>query len=62
LTGPLDIKETNTDLTYGIGAQYDINRQLGVRAEWQRYTNMGDDATIGESDVDVMSVGLVVRF
>jgi OOP family OmpA-OmpF porin len=62
LTGPIDIKETNTDLTYGIGAQYDINRQLGVRAEWQRYTNMGDNATIGESDVDVMSVGLVVRF
>jgi OOP family OmpA-OmpF porin len=62
LTGPVDIKETNTDLTYGIGAQYDVNRQLGIRLEWQRYTNMGDNATIGESDVDVMSVGLVFRF
>jgi OOP family OmpA-OmpF porin len=59
---PVDVKETNTDLTYGIGAQYDINRQLGIRLEWQRYTNMGDNATIGESDVDVMSLGLVFRF
>jgi OOP family OmpA-OmpF porin len=59
---PVDLKETNTDLTYGIGAQYDVNRQLGLRLEWQRYTNMGDNATIGESDIDVMSVGLVFRF
>jgi OmpA-OmpF porin, OOP family len=59
---PVDIKETNTDLTYGVGVQYHINRQIGVRAEWQRYTNMGDSATIGESDVDVMSIGLVFRF
>lgn len=62
LTGPVDIKETNTDLTYGIGAQYNVNRQLGIRLEWQRYTDVGDDATIDESDIDVMSLGLVFRF
>jgi OOP family OmpA-OmpF porin len=59
-SGSLD--ETNTDLTYGIGAQYKVNRQLGIRAEWQRYTNLGDNGTIGEADVDVMSVGLIWRF
>ena len=56
------LKETNTDLTFGFGAQFNVTRELGLRAEWQRYTSMGDNATIGESDVDVMSLGLVYRF
>jgi OOP family OmpA-OmpF porin len=60
--GSGSLKETNTDLTYGVGAQYDINRQLGIRAEWQRYTSMGNNATIGKSDVDVMSIGALWRF
>ena len=59
--GPIDVKDTNTDLTFGLGAQYSFSPQLSIRAEWQRYAGMGGDAT-DESDVDVMSVGLVVRF
>jgi OOP family OmpA-OmpF porin len=59
--GSVNEKETNTDLTYGLGAQYNFNPKFGVRAEWQRYTNMGGEAT-GESDVDVLSIGAVVRF
>lgn len=59
--GSVNEKESNTDLTYGLGAQYNFNPKFGVRAEWQRYTNMGGEA-IGESDVDVLSIGAVVRF
>lgn len=59
--GPVDVSETNTDLTFGLGAQYNFNPRFGVRAEWQRYTNMGGEAT-GESDVDVLSIGVLVRF
>jgi OOP family OmpA-OmpF porin len=54
--------DNNTDLTYGIGAQYDFNKNLGVRAEWQQYKKVGSDNTGGDSDVDVMSVGVVYRF
>jgi OOP family OmpA-OmpF porin len=61
-TGGQSTEETNTDLTFGFGAQYNFNRQLGLRAEWQRYADMGDNSTIGESDVDVLSVGIVYRF
>jgi|SRR5687767_11914336 OmpA-OmpF porin, OOP family len=61
LAGSVDESETNTDLTYGLGAQYNFNPRFGVRAEWQRYTNMGGEAT-GESDVDVLSIGVLVRF
>ena len=53
---------TNTDITYGIGAQYDFNKNLGIRAEWQLYTKVGSGAVGGEGDVDVMSIGVVYRF
>ena len=54
-------KETNTDLTYGVGLQYDFTKAVGVRGEWQRYSKMGGGAVV-ETDVDVLSVGVVYRF
>jgi OOP family OmpA-OmpF porin len=53
--------ETNTDLTYGLGVQYHFTGNLGVRGEWQRYSSVGG-GNIGDSDVDVLSVGLVYKF
>jgi OmpA-OmpF porin, OOP family len=44
-----------TELTYGIGAQYDLNRNLGFRLQWQRYSTDPDD-------VDFLSIGVVWRF
>jgi OOP family OmpA-OmpF porin len=60
LEGPA-VKETNEDLTYGVGLQYDFLRNLGVRGEWQRYSKMGGGALV-ETDVDVLSVGVIYRF
>jgi OOP family OmpA-OmpF porin len=54
-------KETNNDFTYGVGVQYDFTRAVGVRGEWQRYNKMGGGA-VAETDVDVLSVGVVYRF
>ena len=54
--------ETNTDLTYGLGLQYDFTSHLGVRGEWQRYPNMGGGDFGRETDVDVMRVGALFRF
>jgi len=53
--------DTNGGLTYGVGAQYDISPQVGARLEWQRYDQVGGSRT-GETDIDVMNVGLVYRF
>lgn len=58
---PQSFSESNNDLTFGFGLQFDFNRNLGLRAEWQRYQDLGGPQ-IGESDVDVMSIGLVYRF
>jgi OOP family OmpA-OmpF porin len=60
--GSGSLKETNTDLTFGLGAQYDVSRELGVRGEWQRYKNVGGDNTGGKSDIDVLSIGAIWRF
>jgi OOP family OmpA-OmpF porin len=53
--------ETNTGLTYGAGVQWDAIPNLGLRVEWQRYDNVGGDAT-GEGDIDVLSIGAIWRF
>jgi OOP family OmpA-OmpF porin len=58
---PQAFSESNNDLTFGFGLQFDISRSLGVRAEYQRYQDLGGPQ-IGESDLDVMSIGLVYRF
>jgi OOP family OmpA-OmpF porin len=70
LSGPASGKKTTTDLTYGIGGQYDFNRNLGLRLEWNRYSKVkGPDASApgiavsgGDGDIDVLSVGALWRF
>jgi len=51
---------TNSGFSYGAGAEFRLGL-IGVRAEWQRYENVGVAST-GEDDIDVLSVGLVIRF
>jgi OmpA-OmpF porin, OOP family len=55
-------KPTGSSLDFGIGVKYDFAKNVGIRAEWTRYTDIGDDNTTGKSDVDLLSVSLVYRF
>jgi OOP family OmpA-OmpF porin len=48
-------------LNYGLGAGFEINRTFGIRAEWERFANVGD-SNIGTRDADLVSVGVLVRF
>src|SRR3989449_11194658 len=61
-SGSVSPKDRTTDLTFGFGARYDVTREAGVRAEWQRYKNVGGDDTGGKYDIDVISIGLIWRF
>lgn len=45
----------DTELTFGIGVQYDFTRAVGARLQWQTYTT-------DPNDVDFLSVGVVWRF
>jgi len=50
----------NTGLTFGVGVQYNFSRNLGLRGEWQRYSDVGENGD--ESDIDVLGVSLVWKF
>ncbi|HEY2336440.1 MAG TPA: outer membrane beta-barrel protein [Burkholderiales bacterium] len=54
--------KSNSDLTYTLGLGYDFNKNLGVRAEWQKYSKVGSDDVGGKGDIDVYGVGVVYRF
>ena len=63
-----EFKNDNSDLTYGLGMQFNITRNLAVRGEWQRYQKMGGGevalgAGVGEkSDLDVLGLSALWRF
>lgn len=45
---------------YGVGLQYDFTQTIGMRAEIERYRI--DDAIGNKGSIDLLSLGLVVRF
>jgi OOP family OmpA-OmpF porin len=53
---------TGTSVDFGVGAKYDFNDVAGVRVEWQRFKNIGDSSTTGQSDIDLISASLLYRF
>jgi OOP family OmpA-OmpF porin len=60
-TGPLASPGgTNSGFSYGAGVEFRLGA-LGVRAEWQRWENVGTSST-GEDDIDMLSVGVLFRF
>lgn len=60
-TGVISSDKNKAGLTFGLGGQYDFNRNLGLRLEWQRYAKM-DSGAGGKSDVDSFSIGALWRF
>jgi opacity protein-like surface antigen len=46
----------------GLGAEYNLTKTVAVRAEYERYFNVGDKNQTGESDVGVWNVGVKMSF
>ncbi len=55
-------KQKGTELSYGVGADYLIDKRFAVRGEWSRYTKLGNELTGGKTDVNLYSVGVLYRF
>lgn len=53
---------TNWKPNFGIGGTYNVDKQLGIRVEYERFSNLGDTNTTGEVNVDLMSAGVVYKF
>lgn len=54
--------EKGTDYIFGVGAGYNVTNNIAVRAEWERYNNIGDTSTTRESDMDMWSLGVQYSF
>jgi hypothetical protein len=52
---------TSTNLAWGLGARYDFNRDVGVRALYESLGNVGDAAT-GKTKITLLTAGVVVKF
>jgi len=47
---------------FGAGLQYDVDRQWGIRAEYESFPKLGDKNKTAEADVTMISIGVVLRF
>ncbi len=56
-SGAVGGSENNTDLTWGIGGQFNINRQIGIRLGYDLY-KVGENVT---ADQKLTSIGLVFK-
>lgn len=48
--------DDGTDLTLGIGAEYQFPNRIGARIAWDRYN------TVGDEDIDYLSAGVTIGF
>jgi OOP family OmpA-OmpF porin len=58
----LDGSATKWRPMYGIGALYSVNDTLTARAEYQRFSRLGDPEKTGQIDVTAFSLGLMFHF
>lgn len=54
--------DTDVSWSLGLGAQYNFNKSLGLRVEWERYFEVGDPDSTGEADIDLVTAGVVFKF
>ena len=60
--GTIHDGKTQSGWTYGAGLQYQMGA-LGIRTEFQRYNNVGEDTiSTVKDDIHMYSVGLLLRF
>jgi OOP family OmpA-OmpF porin len=55
-------KASENNFKFGVGAQYDLNKQFALRGEWDRYFRLGNPTTTGEADVDMFSLDVIFKF
>ena len=60
--GSGSVSESGTDPLVGVGAQMIVGQATALRVEWERFMDIGDEDETGQSDVDVISVGVVFKF
>jgi OmpA-OmpF porin, OOP family len=62
ITGAETQSKRSTQLSYGVGATYNVNKRIAVRGEWARYAKLGNTLTGGEAIANLYLLGLTYRF
>ncbi|MCG6875217.1 MAG: porin family protein [Betaproteobacteria bacterium] len=57
----LPVSQNNTNFTWGLGAQLDINHRWGIRAEYENLGKFGGTST-GEMRVNLWSASALIKF
>lgn len=57
-----DLTVTKWKPTYGLGGDYKINEEIGIRAEFERFSSVGEPESTGSSNVNLFSLGVLGRF
>jgi hypothetical protein len=60
--GTTTVNDNGTNVKAGIGLQYEMNARFGVRGEFERYNGIGNTLTSGDSKVNQLTVGAVLKF
>ena len=60
--GGNSVSETNTNLAFGIGAQYDFTKSVAIRVQYENLGTVGNADTTGTSKVGLLSAGIVLGF
>lgn len=61
-TASVSADDDGVDLLFGLGASYNVNEQVGLRLEWERYQGVGDSDAGTDADVDYLGGSLLYRF
>ncbi|WP_033407568.1 outer membrane beta-barrel protein [Thiolinea disciformis] len=57
-TSALTSESSGNDVFYGVGGQYNLGNNLGLRAEWERYEGIAPQTTTSKQGyIDMLSVG-----
>jgi OOP family OmpA-OmpF porin len=63
--GTVAAEDTDVAWSFGLGAQYNFSKSVGLRVEWERYFEVGSsnfNGGTGEADIDLISAGMVFKF
>jgi len=52
----------STEMVLGAGETWDINQVYSIRAEFQKIDEIGDPGKTGTEDLEIIAIGLIVRF
>lgn len=55
------VDASQTELLAGIGGTWHINENFSLRAEYQKFFDVGDDEKTGESDIDVITLSVLFK-